>query len=44
VETNVLNTEEVLASGSILGKSEGDLAEVVGLESKTVVVTSLVGT
>lgn len=44
VETDMLNTEEVLASGGILGEVEGDLAEVVGLESKTVVVTSLVGT
>jgi hypothetical protein len=44
VETNVLDTEEVLASGGVLGKVESDLAEVVGLESKTVAVSSLVGT
>ena len=44
VETNVLDTEEVLASGSVLGDVEGDLAKVVGLEGKAVVVTSLVGT
>jgi hypothetical protein len=40
----VLTTEEVLASGSVLRDGEGNLAEVVGLESKTIVVTSLVGT
>lgn len=44
VQTNVLDTEEVLTSGSVLRDVEGDLAEVVGLEGKTVVVTSLVGT
>jgi len=44
VETDVLDTEEVLASGGVLRDVEGDLAKVVGLEGKTVVVTSLVST
>jgi hypothetical protein len=43
VKTDVLNTEEVLSSRGVLGEVEGNLAEVVGLEGKTV-VAGLVGT
>jgi hypothetical protein len=43
VKTDVLNTEEILSSRGVLGEVKGNLAEVVGLEGKTV-VAGLVGT